>query len=117
MGRRRRLRMLLLGAVALVAVAIGLVAYGTDVFQTVELSTVDARFSVRGSEKPPSDLVVVGVDHTTIQDLNTQWPYPRSYFGRVIDRLKADGAKVAAVDVVLAEPSRDQKRYCGFVGA
>jgi adenylate cyclase len=71
---------------------------------------------VRGTEKPPSDLVVVGVDHTTISDLKTQWPYPRSYYAKVIDRLKADGAKVVAVDVVFAEPSRDQKRYCGFAG-
>jgi adenylate cyclase len=103
--------------VAVVAAALGLVTYGGKLFNSVELSTVDSRFSVRGTEKPPSDLVVVGVDHTTIQDLNTQWPYPRSYFGKVIDRLKADGAKVVAVDVVFAEPSRDQKRVCGFVGA
>jgi adenylate cyclase len=107
--------MLLVVALAL-AVGIGLVSYSTKLFRSAELSSVDSRFSVRGNEKPPSDLVVVGVDHTTLQDLNTQWPYPRSYFGRVITRLKADGAKVVAIDVVLAEPSRDQKRFCGFAG-
>jgi adenylate cyclase len=116
MRRRGRIRILLLAVVAVLAVGIGLATYSTKLFRSVELSSVDARFSVRGDEKPPSDLVVVGVDHTTIQDLKTQWPYPRSYFGTVIQRLKADGAKVVAIDVVLAEPSRDQKRYCGFAG-
>src|SRR5437763_11955522 len=114
MGRRRRLRMLLLGAGALVAVAIGLVAYGTDVFQTVELSSVDARFSVRGAEKPPSDLVVVGINSDTEQQLNEQWPFPRSYHARVIDRLKADGAKIIAVDIAFSQPSKLRPRYCGF---
>jgi adenylate cyclase len=114
--KRGRIRVLLLAVVAALAVGIGLVTYSTKLFRSVELSSVDARFTVRGTEKPPSDLVVVGVDHTTLQDLNTQWPYPRSYFGKVIERLKADGAKVVAVDVIFAEPSRDQKRYCGFAG-
>jgi adenylate cyclase len=116
MRRRARIRLMLLAVAAVLGVGIGVVTYSTKLFRSVELSTVDSRFSVRGTEKPPSDLVVVGVDHVTIGDLRTQWPYPRSYYAKVIDRLKADGAKVVAIDVVLAEPSRDQKRYCGFAG-
>ena len=116
MGRRRRLRALLLVLVAALAVAIGLVSYGTDLFQTLELSTVDARFSVRGIEKPPSDLVVVGVNADTLK-LNEQWPFPRSFHARVIDRLRADGAKVIAFDVVFAEPSRERPKLCRFFGA
>src|SRR3954462_6723038 len=117
MRKRRRLRAILLGVVALLAVAIGLVTWGADLFQSVELSTVDTRFSVRGTEKPPSDLVVVGVDAETLQDLNLQWPYPRRLHGQVIDRLREDGAKVIAFDVVSAEPSKEKLKLCPFFGA
>jgi adenylate cyclase len=117
MGRRRRLRAILLGVVALLAVAVGLAAYGTKLFESVELSTVDARFGVRGDEKPPSNLVVVGVDAESQQQLNEQWPFPRSFHARVIDRLKADGAKIIAVDIAISQPSKRKPRFCNFAGA
>jgi adenylate cyclase len=116
-ARRRRLRALLLALVAVLAVAIGLAAYGTDLFQTIELSSVDARFSVRGDEKPPSDLVVVGVDAQSQIELNEQWPFPRSFHAKVIDHLKADGAKIIAVDIAISQPSKRPPRFCDFAGA
>ena len=114
--KRKRLRMLLLGVVAVVAVAIGLVTYGETMFSSVELSTVDTRFSVRGTEKPPSDLVVVGVDDKTLSDLHVRWPYPRGLHAKVIDRLKADGAKVIAYDVEFADRSRERQKPCAYFG-
>jgi adenylate cyclase len=116
MRRRGRIRVMLLLVVAALSVAVGLVAWGTDTFQTVELSSVDARFSVRGHEKPPSDLVVVGVDAQTQIELNEQWPFPRSYHARVIDKLKADGAKTIGVDIAISQPSKLKPRYCDFAG-
>jgi adenylate cyclase len=115
--KRKRLRTLLLGLVAVIAVAIGVLTWGADMFKSVELSTVDSRFRVRGTEKPPSDLVVVGVDAETLQALNLQWPYPRRLHGQVIDRLRKDGAKVIAFDVVFAEPSKEPLKPCPFFGA
>src|SRR3954466_15350161 len=109
--------MLLLLLTAVVSVAVGLAAYGAKLFKSVELSTVDTRFSVRGTEKPPSDLVVVGVDAETLQALNLQWPYPRRLHGQVIDKLREDGAKVIAFDVVFAEPSKEKQKLCPFFGA
>jgi adenylate cyclase len=114
--RRGRIRLILLALVAALAVAAGVVAHGTDTFQAVELSSVDARFAVRGDEKPPSDLVVVGVNSDTLQDLNVQWPFPRRLHAKVIDRLKADGAKVIAFDVEFAESSREPPKLCRFFG-
>lgn len=37
--------------VGLAATGLGLVAYGTNVFRELELQSVDARFSLRGTEK------------------------------------------------------------------
>src|SRR3954471_4459690 len=116
MRRRGRIRVLLLLAVAVLAVVVGLVAHGTDLFKSIELSSIDARFGVRGDEKPPSDLVVVGVDAQSQLKLNEQWPFPRSYHARVIDKLKADGAKIIAVDIAISQPSKIKPRFCDFAG-
>lgn len=103
---RWRLRVALFLAVGLGITGIWLVAYGANVFETFELSTVDARFRLREKE-PPRDIVVVRIDDVTFDELNLQWPFPRSRHGRVISRLKEDGAKVIAYDVQFSEPSAD----------
>jgi adenylate cyclase len=103
MKKRRRIRMFLLLGVAALTLALGLIAYADDWFERAELDTVDLRFGIRGDEKAPSDIVVVGVDDDTFSDLGVQWPFPRSMHGEVITRLKADGAKVIAYDVQFTE--------------
>ena len=104
---RRRLRVALFLAVGLGATGLWLVAYGTSVFDDLDLDTVDARFSIRGEQSPRQDLAVVKIDDVTFDELNLQWPFPRSNHGRMITRLKEDGAKVIAYDVQFSEPSQD----------
>ena len=87
------------------SVALVLGVYGTGALEQLELDTIDARFAVRGTDGPPPDLVMVLVDDVTLSDLGEQWPFPRSLHGRLIDRLREDGAKVTAFDVVFAEES------------
>src|SRR4051812_3362473 len=116
-SRRRRVRASLLGAVALAALGVGIGCYEGGAFKSLELSTIDTRFSWRGTEKPPADLVVIGIDAATQNELNTRWPFPRSYHARVIDRLKAGGARTIAVDIALRQPSGRTPRFCGFAGA
>ncbi|MEA2457483.1 MAG: adenylate cyclase [Thermoleophilaceae bacterium] len=117
MRRRGRIRLILLLGVAALAVAVGVATYETDLFKSADLSTIDTRFSVRGNEKPPGDLVVVGIDPDTQLKLNEQFPFPRSFHARVIDRLKADGAKVIAFDIAISQPSKLQPKFCGFANA
>ncbi len=92
--RRREVAMLL---IALAAAGIAVLAYGTHLMRALELQSVDARFSVRGTQERPPDIVVVGVDDRTFSELGVQWPFPRSLHGRVIDRLSEAGAKAVAV--------------------
>ncbi len=49
--------------------ALWVVAYVSNAFRDLELNTVDTRFAIRGDKKPPDDLIVVGIDDKTFQDL------------------------------------------------
>jgi adenylate cyclase len=44
-------------------------------------------------------VAVVGIDDETFSELNLQWPFPRRFHARLIDRLVEDGAKVIAYDI------------------
>jgi adenylate cyclase len=91
--------------VALLAVAVGIVLYETNALNSLDNSTIDARFSIRGTQKPPKNLVVVEIDARTFQDLRLLWPFPRAVDGQVISDISADGPKLIALDVQTTEPS------------
>lgn len=98
-------RTILLPLVLVVATTLGLVAYATDALDGLELDTVNQRFSVRGERPPPKDLVVVQIDDKTFEELDLQWPFPRSVHAQVIERIDADRPKVIAYDVQFSERS------------
>jgi adenylate cyclase len=112
MGRaawRRRKRALLI-AVAFLAVGLGLLAYASHLFRRTELQTIDARFSIRGKQRAPSDIVLVQIDPATLQKLRehhtySEFPFPRAYEARVIDHLRESGAKVIAMDMQFTQPT------------
>jgi adenylate cyclase len=100
-----RLRTVLFLSVGLGATGLGLIAYGTDALRNLELDSVDARFSIRGEQTPPPDLIVVQIDDVTFDELNLRWPFPRTVHAKVIDRVSADRPKAIAYDVQFTEPS------------
>ncbi len=108
-GRTRssqRLRAALFLGVGLATTGLVLVAYGTDIFKGLEASSIDTRFTVRGTQPAPKDVVVVAIDAKTFRDLQEQWPFARgTYHGKVIRNLHAAGAKVIAYDIQFTEPS------------
>jgi adenylate cyclase len=105
----RRARMIGLLAVAAVSVGLGVLAYGTDLMRTLDLNTVDTRFSIRGTQERPDDIVVVGIDDKTFNALDEQWPFPRHLHAEVIDRLNEAGAKVIGYDVQFSEPTEPKE--------
>jgi len=100
--RRRELAILL---VVLGAAAIAVAAYATHLMRALEQQSVDARFSVRGTQEQPREFALVEVDDRTFSELGVQWPYPRSEHAQVIDRLREAGAKAIAVDIQFTEPT------------
>jgi adenylate cyclase len=93
-------------AVGMAMTGLGLVAYGTSVFRDLDLQSVDTRFSIRGNQGAPKNIVVVKVDDKTFNILQTRWEDFRPLHARLIRRLKKEGAKVIVYDVQFTEPSR-----------
>src|SRR6266705_6848788 len=111
-NRRTRFRLLLFLGVGLGAAAIALTAYFTGVLRSQELATVDARFSIRGAQHQPKDVVVVQIDDDTFnafgnRGLPNHWPFSRYYHAKVINQLHRDGARVIAYDVQFTERTSD----------
>jgi adenylate cyclase len=100
-----RLRALLIALVALAAAAIAITAWATNVFQTLEGSTVDARFAIRGRQPVPPSIVVVEVDAATFQSLGLRWPFPRRIHARLIERIAKDRPAAIVYDVQFTERS------------
>jgi adenylate cyclase len=101
----RRLRALMLSVVAIGATGFGIAAYGTRLLRSLELSTVNTRFSIRGNERAPKNIVVVAIDDTSFSAVNKQWPFPRAVEGRVLNRIAAGHPAAVAFDVVFSQPS------------
>jgi CHASE2 domain-containing sensor protein len=105
--RARRLevrnRRLTSAVIALAAVAIGLALYLWDPepVQRLELSTIDTRFSVRGSSAPDSRIVMIAVDDRTLKRFHATRPVlPRGQYARMLERLRQGPPAVIALDVV-----------------
>ena len=73
----RRLRRTLLAAVALFALGTVIVLDATGALDRAELSTVDARFEIRGARAVPNDVVVLGIDDVTFDELKERWVFSR----------------------------------------
>ncbi len=94
--------------VALLAAGLGVASYATHLLRRSELQTIDARFAIRGTRKPPKDIVFVAVDNATLDELGRaghRFPYPRRYDARVIDQLRRAGARTIAIDLEFTERS------------
>src|ERR671925_298857 len=106
---RSRRSTILFAVVAVASAAIAIVLYATDTLRGLDLDTVDARFSIKGAEDPPDDLVIVKIDDTTFDDLDLRWPFPRSVHAKVIDEIAADDPKAIAYDVQFSQRSPNPK--------
>ena len=103
---RARLRVALFLAVGMAMTGFALVAYATNLMRGFENDSLDARFSIRGLQPAPDDVIVVDIDAKTFNDLNTRWErWPRTYHATAIDRLVEAGARGIAYDVQFTEPS------------
>src|SRR4051812_40203542 len=108
--RTRRVRLLALALVAVLAAAAPIALDATGALDRAEILTVDWRFQLRGVHKPPSDIVVGPVDAATLNRLQTQVPLDRRLHARAIKALRRAGVKTIAYDIDFAERARFDAR-------
>jgi CHASE2 domain-containing sensor protein len=101
-GRSRAVAITVAGVVA--AAAAG-AAELVDLLPGLEQETIVKRFE-RRDPRPAPNLLVVAIDDKTFSDLDKQWPFPRRYHARAIDRLTRDGARAIVYDVQFTEPTK-----------
>jgi adenylate cyclase len=68
-----------------------------------ELFTYDARFKVRGNLKPHKDIAIIAIDDNSLKKLQ-QWPWPRRFHAKLIQRLQAQPPKALLFDILFIEP-------------
>lgn len=54
-------------------------------------------------------IVILAIDEPSFQELQQPWPFPRGWHAQLIDRLREDGARAVAFDVVFAEPGLEDQ--------
>jgi adenylate cyclase len=104
-SRRLRFSYVALASVAAGAVGVGVIVWATGAVRGAELDTVDARFSIRGTQEAPGDIVVVAIDDKTFGALGEQWPFRRSLHAAAIDRIARDRPRAIAYDLQFTEPT------------
>ncbi|MBA4396529.1 MAG: adenylate/guanylate cyclase domain-containing protein [Syntrophus sp. (in: bacteria)] len=72
----------------------------------MELKALDLRMVSRGKLASGGETVIVAVDEKSLSELG-RWPWPRTVMARLLDQLKAHGAKVVGFDVIFSEPDEN----------
>jgi adenylate cyclase len=72
-------------------------------FEILELKMLDLQFATRGPVTAGPETVIAAIDEKSINRLG-RFPWPRSTWGRVVDRLTEEGAKIIVFDVFFTEP-------------
>ena len=76
---------------------------GFAFLQSVEQSSLDLRFEMRGARPHDERIVIVGIDEQTLQKIDS-FPLPRKNYAALINKLSAGGARVIAFDVTFPTP-------------
>ena len=72
------------------------------IFQRLELTALDYRFQARGADPSISDssnVVIVEIDGEASRSLPEAFPFPRSYYARLVRNLQRAGARAVGIDL------------------
>jgi adenylate cyclase len=89
-----------------------------DLYERWQLDLSSRSQELRGPRKPPTGVVIVGIDdYSLVQGQNADlsqdkelrrlanWPWPRAIYDRVLDRLFSAGARAVGFDLLFDTPS------------
>lgn len=107
-GRRTRRRLALGIGLGLGCALLVLALRPTAPLRVAEAQTFDLRTRwLADPASADSSIVIIAIDDNSIEvyrDLLGRWPWPREAYGALLEYATAGGARVAAFDLLLAEP-------------
>jgi len=71
--------------------------------KSIEESSLDLRFEMRGRRLHDDRIVIVGIDEKTLQKIGS-FPLPRKAYATLVNQLNAGGARVIAFDATFPVP-------------
>src|SRR5215469_3518813 len=71
------------------------------VVSTIEGQTLNWRFQIRGSEKPPPEAIILAIDDRTVAKLGQ--PVRRQGLAEAVEKLTADRAAAIGIDLLILE--------------
>jgi adenylate cyclase len=114
----RQRRSLELCLTAMVIAVVVFMATLTSPWRLAELKIFDY-FSTasppRLTDKAP---IIVAIDEPSLAEIGLRWPWPRALHSKLVQSLRAAGAKAIGVDIIFAEPSAaaDDAAFAGAMG-
>jgi adenylate cyclase len=75
------------------------------VVQSLEGQLLDVRFELRPAGPPSNAIVLVPIDDRSLKEIG-RWPWSRGTIAEIVRRLAGAGARTIALDLLLAEPER-----------
>ncbi len=112
-----RSRKWLLIGVALIASLAGIVIYALGALQPLQNAAIDEGFTLQGAHPAPAGIVIVAVDNSTLQRIDSQLPIPRSYYARLLDVLHRDGPRLIGLDLQFIGTSADPRQDRALLSA
>lgn len=77
--------------------------------RNAEIKTIDQRFEYRGpmNIKDSSKVVIVQISDQSFEALPNSFPFPKSYYAKLIENLEKAGARSIGIDIVFDTPSKN----------
>ncbi|MBU0476295.1 MAG: adenylate/guanylate cyclase domain-containing protein [Bacteroidetes bacterium] len=114
---KRKIKKILPSVIIPLGTALIVILLTQDIFfsikpiQELELKYLDIRFSKKDVKdiKDSADVIILGItqdDFDQIPEPYNSWPWPRSYFAKVVNNLKNAGVKAVGIDVLMSNDDK-----------
>jgi len=95
--RRRHLFLVWLAVIAVAAAGLAAAAWTSRLLDAPERLALDARFSLRGTQRPGNRIAIVAIDEDAVAQFG--WPFARRLYAPLIRLLQRDRARLIVFDL------------------